>query len=416
MLTLSNAIETGRRGSPELRRLELVADAAASKRWEALSGYIPQVGVSSNYFLAANYAAVGFNMGGFPPGFKFPSAYPQTNIEITGSWTFFDGFGTWNLYRAAVLDYEASQLDLSHAQFRNAQLIQVKFFQALAAQQLADVANQNIGTLEHHLTLVQVNEQAGTGTRVDVLRLQAQLEEARAEKILADDNVVLARRSLGEMMGLDEAPASLDGSLPVPEERKVPEALQLRVNEREDFQAQSKREAASDRTNSAALGALFPKVSLFAVEQFYAYTGSFNPLIAGSSGLQNAYGLGLKLTWNLFDGGSSIARKAGLEARAKQATEVTRKMLLSAGTEFETWKRRYNYNVHLFKARQRSVEQSEESVRLALISVKAGTKTHSEFLDAERDLFRSRAGVIEAQIAAAEALSNLELAVGHAIK
>ena len=414
-LTVPDAIEAGRRNSPELRRLELAVEAASWKKWETLSGHLPQFALNSNYFLAAKYPVLSVSLVPQQPAITIPSAYPQTNIEVSGSWTFFDGLGTWNLYQAAALGHEAAELELRSAQFHTAESIRVKFFHALAAQQLAEVANQNIETLEHHLHLVEVSEQAGTGTRVDVLRLKAQLEEARAEKILADDNVELAKRILGEVMGLNEAPQTLSASLPVPDENKVARALELKVQDRQDYQAQAKREAASDRMNAAGWGPFAPRISLFAVEQFYGYNSTFSPSIVATQGLNNASALGLKLTWNLFDGGSSIARKAQLDAQAKQTVELTRKMLLSATSEFETWKRRYHYNVALFRARQRSVEQSEESVRLAEISVKAGTKTHSEVLDAERDLFRSRAGVIQAQLAAAEALSNLELALGHAI-
>jgi len=52
-------------------------------------------------------------------------------------------------------------------------------------------------------------------------------------------------------------------------------------------------------------------------------------------------------------------------------------------------------------------------VRLATLAVRAGTKTHSEALDAELELFRARAGIIHAQIDAAEALSSLQLALGR---
>ena len=412
-LIVAEAIEAGRRNHPELRRLELAVEGAGWKKWEALSGYLPQFAVNSSYYLEAKYPKIGVNLGG--NDVSIPSAYPQVNLDISASWTFFDGFGTWNLYSAASLNHEAAQFDLNHARFRMDQAIRVKFCQALAAQELAEVTHQNIETLEHHLHLVEVGEQAGTGTRVDVLRLKAQLEEARAEKILADDNVTLAKQGLAEVMGVDEAPQLLEGSLPLPEENKGLESLEFKVSDRDDFRAQGKREAASGRMESAAWGALAPKVSLFAVEQFYGYNGTFSSQIVPTNGLNPAYGLGLRLTWNLFDGGSSIARKAQLDVQAKQTIEMTRKMLLGARSDFETWKRRYIYQVALFRARQRSVEQTEESVRLADISVQAGTKTHSEVLDAERDLFRARAGVIQAQLGAVEALSHLEETLGHSL-
>jgi OMF family outer membrane factor len=83
--------------------------------------------------------------------------------------------------------------------------------------------------------------------------------------------------------------------------------------------------------------------------------------------------------------------------------------------DFENYRRRFLYNVSLYKARSHAIESATESVRLAKISYQAGTRTSTEVLDAELDLFRARAGVVRAQVESAEALINLELALGRHI-
>jgi outer membrane protein TolC len=55
-------------------------------------------------------------------------------------------------------------------------------------------------------------------------------------------------------------------------------------------------------------------------------------------------------------------------------------------------------------------------VRLATLGLKAGTRTHTEVLDAELELFRARAGVIKAQADAMEAFINLELSLGEPLE
>jgi outer membrane protein TolC len=54
-------------------------------------------------------------------------------------------------------------------------------------------------------------------------------------------------------------------------------------------------------------------------------------------------------------------------------------------------------------------------VRLARLSYDAGSRTNTDVLDAELDLFRTRAGVVQSQLSAAEALINLELAFGSSL-
>ena len=57
--------------------------------------------------------------------------------------------------------------------------------------------------------------------------------------------------------------------------------------------------------------------------------------------------------------------------------------------------------------------KSEESFRLAKVGQKEGTRTTTDLLDAEAELFRAKANAINAQIGSIEALLNLELATGQ---
>jgi OMF family outer membrane factor len=411
-LTLEAAIEAARGGNPALKQAELQADASGWGKLEALSEHLPHLGARATHFLDAKYSRLGVLFGG--NAVEFPTGFPQTEFELEASLLLFDGLGSINRYRAATLEAEAATLELEHARFRLEEGVRVRFHQALAAQELARVADQNIETLAQHLKLAQASRRAGFSTSVDVLRLESQMEEARAEKILAEDNVAIARTALFEAMAVPADERPLQGALPAPD-RKLPDDLKLDVAARQDLQAQSRREEAQDRLNSAAGAYWVPRVSLFAYEQFYKF-GEFDPAILPNATFQNAYGLGLRLTWNLFDGGAAIARKARADDAAAIAREATRQQQIASAGQFETWKRRYVYNAALYQARRRSVEKSTESVRLATISVRAGTKTHSEALDAELELFRARAGVIRAQVDAAEALAQLELALGHPLR
>jgi outer membrane protein TolC len=409
-LTLPAALEMALIQSPELKKAELQADSSGWGQREALSAHLPHFDMRGTHFFGAKYSNIGVVFGGNP--ILFPSAFPQSEFAFEASILLFDGLGSINRYRAASLEHEAAELELSHEKLRLQKTVQIKFLQALAAVELTKVADQNIGTLEQHLKLAKASERAGFSTNVDVLRIESQLEEARAEKLLAADNVATAKQALLEAMGVESDERPLDGALPRPDSAKVPETLALDLTERDDIKAQSLREKAGDRQSSAAGAFWFPRISLFGVEQFYKY-GEFDPVILPNSTFQNAYSYGLRLSWNLFDGGGDIAKQHRAEDLAKLASENYRKTLISSPNEFSAWKRRFHYNTALFEARNRSVEKSSESVRLATIAVKAGTKTHSETLDAELELFRARAGVIRAQLAASEALANLELALGH---
>lgn len=412
-LKLDEALAIARSHSAALRKAELQADSAGWGKLEALSDHLPHLEARGTHYLDAKYPKLGVLFNG--NAVQFPSAYPQTNLDLEASILIFDGFGAINRYRASLFESEASELELTHMKFELERTVRVKFYQALAAEQLERVADQNIETLEQHLKLAQASERAGFSTNVDVLRLESQLEEARAEKLLAIDNVELAKQSLLEAMGVENEARLLTGVLPNPEERKLPEGLSLDVARRDDLQALSRRELERARLSTAAASSWFPKVTVFGNKLLYKY-GDFDTAILPNFAYQNAYAVGLRLTWSFFDGGASIARHARASDAAAIAAENTRQALIVSPHEFDMWKRKYVYNVALYQARKRSVEKSAESVRLATLGVKAGTKTHSETLDAELELFRARAGLIRAQVDALEAWARLELAVGHELR
>lgn len=413
-LSLETAVSEALAKNPDLKRSQYAVDGANWKALEALSGYMPHLSAGANQVLSVKYVTPKIKFSSLAPASDFPNQFADTDIDLDASITVFDGLESLNMFRAAILSRDAAKLEYRYGKFRLSANVKARYYEALGAVELAKVADQNIATLEQHLALVRLGEQAGTGTRVDVLRIESQLEEARAEKILDEDNVVLARKALAETMGRESDLRPLTGSLPTPENGAVGSNLVLELKGREDIQAVSLRKQAQAAVNAASLSFLLPRVSFFFREEFYKY-GNETTIIQSNDTLQDAYNFGVKFTWNIFDGGASLARKGQADAAYRQASETYRKASLGAPNEFENWKRKYAFNTALFRARQRSVERSEESVRLATLAVKAGSKTHSEVLDAELDLFRTRAGLIRAQLDALESLLSIELALGHPI-
>ncbi len=415
VLTLNNALTMARSHNPELKKLDFQSDAARLGKWVAISGYLPHISASASNYFDADYAKEGVILGG--SSIFMPMAFPQVQMDINASLTVFDGLATYNMYRAACDTAEAAHLQYQRAKFKLDESVRMQFWRALAAADLVRVAKENIKTLQNHLKLVKARRYAGVSTNYDVLRIEAELDDADADLLLAQNNEADSRRQLLDILGVSrnrERHLKLNGTLPIPTAERVPPGLQLNLSQRPDVEAQTKMEMAASRKNKAALGEWFPRVNLFATEQFYHY-GAFSPLVVDQPGYQNAWAYGVRLTWNIFDGGRSIADKSIESDLYNEEKQITRRVYLTSASEFARFKRSYSYNCALYQARMQAVEKSQESVRLAALAVRAGTGTDTDELDAELELFRARAGVVQAQVGAAEALANLELALGHRI-
>lgn len=412
-LTLSQAISEAKDNSPELHQAKAKAERLSWAKFDALSTYLPHISAGYDHYFESHYMRQSVVFGG--SAVDFPAAYPQDTLNISAEITLFDGLGGIQRFRSARLNAEAADLDLKHASSKLEQAVRNAYYQALASQKLSEVAEQNVKTLENHLSRAKITQRAGYGTSFDVMRIEATLEEARAEKEAAENNVHITRDALSELLGrrdTDERP--LKGELPVFNANDIPKDIAIEIENRDDVQAQFKRDSAAEKQAMAAHAFWFPSLSVFADEQYYKF-GNFDPAILQNDHYQHDWAVGLRLKWNLFDGGHSYAQQREAVAAADEARAETAKTLARLPREIDTWRRKFNYSVSLYKARLRAVAQFQESVRLAGIGLKAGTRTHTEMLDAELDLFRARGGLVRAQADAIEALGKLELASGRTL-
>ena len=143
-----------------------------------------------------------------------------------------------------------------------------------------------------------------------------------------------------------------------------------------------------------------PKISFFGEYLKYNQT---NKDFSINDQFKNGYNIGMNLTWTLFDGMKSIAKDQIAEEQKIQTLKTLELAKVKAINDAQFWRRKFTYYVDTFK------------VRLAKEGRKVGTRTNTDLLDAEAELFRAEAASINAQLSSIEALINYELATGKQI-
>ncbi|WP_413575865.1 TolC family protein [Bdellovibrio sp. HCB290] len=405
-LTLTDSLNIANGSSPQVKKAEAAKDEAGWKKVEAYSVFMPRVTLGGSHLLDEKFMLQRVTLGGPPTTIEM--IQPYTIWTARAEWLVFDGLANWDKYKSMSYGASAAEKEADWAKFQVSQETKMKFYKALAAIELEKVSYQNVKTLEDHLSRAKAFLKSGAGTSFDVLRVEVQLGEAQSETLNAQDNTVLSRQNLLVGLGVEDTGQNLSGELPVPDAQKVANLQKPEKIERLDYQAIADRELAAHKAWLAAYKHWIPKFSLFGQADYY------NNISKGltDQDFNNAYSFGVNMTWNVFDGFASSAQSAQADARQVQAQETTRQAKLKTSFDFDFWKRRYMYSAALYKAKTVDVEKAQESVRLATQSFKAGTRTSSEVLDAELDLFRARAGLVNAQVNASEAFVNLELALG----
>jgi outer membrane protein TolC len=387
--------------------------AASEKSWGkagAASAFLPHLSLDATRFFRNQFQTLPFSLGG--SSLAFPEVFPYQVVGLNASWTVFDGLRGVNTLRASLLEGEAADLDRDWTLIRVRQEVRLKFIQALGAQKLAVLADQNVDTLKEHLRMVQDLLDNGRATRFDLLRVEVQLDDAKTEQLAAQDRVALTRRQLTLAMGEEQDPRTLIGELPKPQDAPAPA---LSVEEKPDVKAKFLQADAAQKQAYVAAAHWAPRVSVIGAYERYwnGYDLATAQMDASQTEVSGRdYNLGVAASWELFNGFGSVAKEMEACKRAEEARQTARQAALQATYDRDFWGRRLVLSTQTYQAKLADVDKAAESVRLATLGEQAGTRTTTEVLDAELDSFRASAGVVSAQLDAAEALINLELALG----
>lgn len=405
-LTLSQVL-SDLSGAPVTKKTESAVAEASWKRVEAFSGFLPSVRVGANHLIDSQFMVLDVPMGG--QTFSIAQVMPTTIYNLNLNWSVFEGFAGVNRFQSAKSFEHAAEAESEWTRFNNQHEAILLYYKALAAKTLREVAEQNERALQDHLNDAKLFKKAGISTNFDLLRVEVQLSEARSEVANARDNEAMAVLRLGELTNQHYDGFEVAGQLPVLDP-KLADGLNAESVSRKDLEALGERVTGFERLSSAAEKDWVPRVALYA--EYDRYNNRSNSLDYASSDFRDAHSVGVQLSWTLFDGFASTSQRHVASEKRVQAEYDLAIMKEKARNFLEFWKRKYSYFCGVYHARTDDVAKATESVRLAKEGRKVGARTNTDLLDAESELFRARAGLVNSQLGTIEALINLELATG----
>lgn len=399
VLTLEEALEEARRNNLDLRvareRLEQ-AELASRRAW---AGYLPTVTVSGNYTRNSDESRVTLPGG--------PEIVIQPYNAFNGQAQVRQALIAPQLWANIKAAYSAERLaSLNTEQAKREILFGVaQAYYGAAASAAAVVAQERL--LEVNQARVrdtQVRFEAGTVTRVALLR--AQLDLTRAEQDLTSQRNALAAAKLA--LATLIARPDTDFELAPPPEPNLPaegmDLVKVALEQRADVAAaqESVRLARINRTG--AWLAYLPTLGLSGV---YTLSNA-----AGFTGDNSTWAIVLGVNWTLWDGG---LREVNLREQASRIAESTaQQQLTELRTREEVKRAQLDLETALGnRARAaQALELARETQRLTDISFKAGVATYLEVADANAALTTAEVSYISERLNAALSALRLLRAVG----
>ena len=252
----------------------------------------------------------------------------------------------------------------------------------------AQVAIQQAAVQDASQTLkdAQLLQQAGLGTKFEVLQAEVELSQAEQQLTTAIANQNIARRQLAETLSVSHSTdlATADAIKEVGAwGLELPETIVQAFKNRAELEQTLLQREISQEQRTIALSQARPNLSASA--QY-----NLNDDFEDDFDTTDQYQLGLNLQWRLFDGG---AARAGAE-QAEKDQEI-------AETQFANLRNQIRFAVEqaFFQLRSnknniatntKRVRLAEESLRLARLRFQSGVGTQTEVIDAQTALTRAR--------------------------
>jgi outer membrane protein TolC len=313
-----------------------------------------------------------------------------------------------NAFGAQAAAQEATRLSLDRARQSLQLRVYEAFYGALLNRDGIAVNEEGVTIAERHLDLAKARFEAGSAARLDVLRAEVELANARARLIRARSAARVAAQALRSVLSLPESePLTITGSLDEIPALPPAEELRLAVDTRADIRAFGQQKESAERLVSLALADLKPTVA-FAGNLQYQEDGWSNLLV----GDNRSYQFGLAVSVPLFTAPGVAARKAAATARmnqaeygARAALDGARLELASASTEFEAAR-------EIVATQQKALELAREGLSIAEVSYENGVITATELNDARLSLLQTEWELMQAKYGQIVAAARTRHAAG----
>ncbi|SEI88036.1 Outer membrane protein TolC [Propionispira arboris] len=280
------------------------------------------------------------------------------------------------------------------------------YYDILEAKKTVDVDQESVDNYQAHLTNVQQLYAAGSKARVEVLRSDVELSNARQTLIKAQNSYDIAVSTLKNIIKMDrDEPLSLtdDFSYRV-FDKDLYSCLDYAMVNRKDLQAAKLAVSVAERDIDIAAADKKPQVDV-------SVSTSWDKQVLPSSSDYN-YTAGVSASWNLFD---SNVTNSNIKA-AKVAVEEATLELEKEQDDVDLAVRQAYLNMKeaekRFTSTANAIKQAQEDNYIANEKYKAGEGLMLDIIDAQLALSTAQLNYISAQYDYARYKATLENVMG----
>ena len=325
---------------------------------------------------------------------------------LTASLPIFTGGKLSGQIEQAKANYKYNEVGVQRTYNEMRSTVTNGYFNMLQMDNLQKLNAESVTRLADHLKNVQAQYDVGVVAKVDVLRSQVELANAKQTLIQAENNYQIAEANLNKIVGLPmDTTLKLDNILVYSAyDRTMEDCLAYAAEHRPELmQAKYNVDAAKGALKVARAGHM-PQVNASASQAWSSenWPGDDN----------GNWGVGVSVSLNVFDTGVTLSKIHGAEADLKKAEETYRDTVDSVNLDV-----RSNY-LGLREAEKRinttklAVDQADEDYRIAQLRYMSGVGTNTDVLDAQVALTQAKTNYTQALYDYNTSKTDLETSIG----
>lgn len=386
-------------------------NAARNSRWITIEGkHVTQRGGYDDNQLTAKYnydAGTGELNTYYVAGNKnIKNSHSNT---ITASMPIYTGGKLQGTIKQAKAGYLISEQGMQKAYNNMRTTVTNGYFDMLQADNMQKLGRESVERLADHLKNVEAQYEVGVVAKVDVLRSQVELANAKQSLIKAENAYQIAEANLNKIVGLPmDTQLKLDNILVyTPYDNDMQYCLDYAARHRPELEQAKQNVEAAKGALRVAISGHMPQIAATASHNWNNNNGKNWP--GDDNG--NWY-VGVSVGWNIFDSGVTTSKIHGAEADLAKAHETYRDTVDAVNLDV-----RSNY-LNLREAEKRidttklAVSQAEEDYRIAQLRYMNGVGTNTDVLDAQVALTDAKTNYLQAMYDYNTCKTNLETAIG----
>ncbi len=401
-ITLFAAVRTALDAHPSVAAAHASELEAAARTGEAVAAWFPQLRVEGSFTQFQEPMVI------FPLHRLDPNNFPDFNRSLVRGgvnlgYTLFDGGARGARIRAARAQQGVTEARREVAEMTLIADVGTAYLTIRSTAGVLEALGENLAALGAERDRVERLLGQGRAARVELLRVDAAIAQAEAERITAASQLDAAERTLARLLDLSPASTRAAQLAPVAlADTAVPTreaSLEALATTSPELRQASRAVETAQWARRTATAAWLPRLEV---------AGAYLLFGSGAGDFATEWQGGVRLSYPLFTGGARSKAVSAATARASQAQEQLRLTRLFAEAAVD----RALTNLREHRARSRAVATAvahlTEVARIEQLALETGVGTQTDYLRAQADLRRSRAALIE--VRHAEILARMQLA------